>query len=175
MDKPKTPPVDTDEDVEAADFFGVDASKVPEETRLHPILTNEQVELARRRALDKIQKEREKAAMADVEAKETERLKREEGLTTGIGVEDELVHVIIDVPEWVPWIAVNGQPYWAGFSYQVPRHLQRTMQEQMQNAWRTHDLADGKSIAQQFQSRRQTTINGETGAIHNAPVRANVA
>lgn len=169
---PKAPPVDTDEeDVAAEDFFGVEAEKLPAEVRLHPILTNEQVEAAKAKALLKLQKEREAAAMRQVEQEETERLRREEGLTSGIGVEDELVHVIIDVPDWVPWVAVNGQPYWAGFSYKVPRHVQRTIQEQMQNAWRTHDLADGKSMTDQFKSRRHTIMNGATGAIHNAPAR----
>lgn len=153
----------------AADFFGVDADKVPADVRLHPILTNEQVEAAKAKALLKLQKEREAAAMRQVEQEETDRLRREEGLTSGITAEDELVHIVVDVPEWVPWVAVNGQPYWAGFSYQVPRHVARTVQEQMQNAWRTNDLADGKSMAQQFQSRRQTVVGPQ--GVTNAPQR----
>lgn len=161
----------TDADLGADDFFGVDADKVPAEVRLHPILTNEQVEAAKHKALLKLQKEREAAAMQQVEREETERLRREEGLTSGITAEDELVHVVIDVPEWVPWVAVNGQPYWAGFSYQVPRHVARTVQEVMQSSWRSNDIADGKSMTQQFQSRRQTLVDGKTHAVTNAPQR----
>lgn len=164
----KQPLVSPEED---EDIFGVDADKVPENVRLHPILTNEEVEAARKKALEKIQAERRKAALRQVEEEETERLRRVEGMTSGVTVEDEIVSILIDVPDWVPWVAVNGAPYWAGFVYPVPRHVARTINEQMQNAWRTHDLADGKSTTQQFQRKRHTTVDGVTQAVHNAPER----
>lgn len=167
----ETPPVVENDAEIAADFFGVDPDKVPAEVRLHPILSNEQVAAAREKARQKIERERELAAIRQVEDEEVARLRREEGLVSGVTSEDELVWVTIDVPEWVPWIATNGHPYWAGYPYQVPRHVARTLQEQMQNAWRTHDSADGKSLADMFKSRRATNINGATGAIHNAPAR----
>lgn len=137
----------------------------------HPILSAEDVAKARAKAKEKLQAERRAAAMRDVEAQETERLRREEGLTTGISSEDELVWLTIDLPDWSPSINVNGMPYWHGHPYRVPRHVQRTLLEQMQNAWRAHDQTEGKSTAQMFQSRRNSVINGRTGVIDNAPRR----
>lgn len=148
------------------DFLGI----APGE-RLHPILSNDEFLEAQAAARRKLDAERKKAAMKDVEAKEMRRLRTEEGLVSGITDEDELVWVTIDLPEWAPWIAVNGRPYWHGYSGRVPKHVYRSLAEQMQTAWRAHDQTEGRSIAQMMQSKRATTLNGKTGVADNAPRR----
>lgn len=160
-----------DDDIDANEFLGLSADAPTPEIKLHPILTNAEVLEAQAKARSKIDKERRVAAMREVEERETHRLKVEEGLTTGIGQEDERVKFTVDLPEWAPWIAVNGEPYWHGYTYDVPRHVSRSLSEQSQRAWRADDQTEGKSIAQQLQNKRHSVINGRSGAIANAPVR----
>jgi hypothetical protein len=164
--KSALPPAD-DDGVE--DFLALgDEPAAPE---AHPILSAEEVDLARKKARERLDKERRAAAMRQVEDQETDRLRREEGLTSGITDEDKIVWVTIDLPDWCLCIAVNGGAYHHGHSYQVPKHVQRTLAEQMQNAWRANDLSEGKSIGQQFQSRRNTNIDGKSGIVDRAPTR----
>ncbi len=158
------------DDLSTADFLGVSEDQAPE-VRLHPILTNAEVLEARAKARSKIDAERRKAAMLEVEQRESHRLRTEEGLTSGITGEDELVTFTVDLPTWAPWISVNGEPYWHSHTYQVPRHVSRSLAEQSQSAWRADDQTEGKSIAQQMQNKRHSTINGRSGAIDNAPRR----
>jgi hypothetical protein len=159
-----------DDIVDPNDFLGLSDDKSPGPVEpAHAILSVEEVEAARKRARDKIDKERRAAASKQVEEEETRRLRREEGLTSGITSEDEIVWVTIDLPDWCPNVSINSTPYWHGHSYQVPRHVARTISEQIQNALRAHDLADGKSITDQFKSRRNTVMNGATGAISGLP------
>jgi len=157
-------------DLSTADFLGVSEAEAPQ-VRLHPILSNEEVLEARAKARSKIDAERRKAAMREVEERETHRLKTEEGLTSGITGEDELVNFSVNLPSWAPWIAVNGEPYWHGHTYPVPRHVARSLAEQSQRSWWADDQTEGKSIAQQLQGKHRSVINGRTGAIDNAPRR----
>lgn len=155
-----------DEPIDAADFLGVSEAEVPDTIRLHPILTNEEYREAQAKARVRLDKERKVAAIRDVEERETMRLRVEEGLTSGITAEDELVWITIDVPDWVPWCAINGQAYHHGHSYQVPTHVARSLKEQMQNCQRTHDLADGKSTMDMYRARRTPVIDGKSGVVH---------
>jgi hypothetical protein len=151
---------------EESDFLGLG------QVRLHPILSNEDVLAARQKARDRLDKERRTAALRDVEERELQRLRVEEGLTSGITEEDAVRNITIDLPEWIPAIFINGQKaYYHGFTYPVATHIYRTLQDQMQSAWRTHEQTEGKSLSQMLRRPRQTVMNGATGVIQNAPVR----
>jgi hypothetical protein len=151
---------------EESDFLGLG------QVRLHPILSNEEVLAARQKARDRLDKERRTAALRDVEERELQRLRVEEGLTSGITEEDALRDITIDLPEWVPGIFINGQKaYYHGFSYKVSTHIFRTLAEQMRECWRTHDQTEGKDFRLGFRQRRNTNLNGVTGVIQNAPAR----
>lgn len=163
---PAAPPPAEDENLDDFLSTGEDVAESP-----HPILSVEEVASAKKRARDVLDKERRAAAMKQVQEEETQRLRREEGLTSGITDEDKLVWMTIDLPEWCDRIPVNGLAYFHGHSYQVPLHVYRSLSEQIQNSWRSNDLADGKSMLQTFQSRRDTKINGANGIVDRAPPR----
>jgi hypothetical protein len=131
-----------------------------EEIRLHPILSNEEVLAARARARKKVEAERKLAAIEALEVQETERLRLEEGLTTGVGVLDEIVNVTIDLPPFAPDIKVNfHQTFVHGYTYPVPRHQADTLREQMARAWRHEDEVKGRSFREHYGLARHATIS----------------
>ena len=161
----------TDEEAEA---LGLHEDAPAEEARLHPLLSNEEVLAARAKARKKVEVERRRAAIEQMEAQEVERLRREEGLTTGINEKDEIVSVTIDLPPYTPHIMINGplgHIYWHGQTYQVPRHVGDSLMDMQQRAWISEDQVEGRSLAQQYARKRGTTIDGKTGAVQNAPSR----
>lgn len=148
------------------------AKAVVEEVRLHNVLSNEDFLLAQANARKKIDKERRIAAMKAVAAEEEKRLRREEGLTTGIPGMDDEVHILMDLPEWTPYISLNGFPFWHGRGYDVPRHVYDTLMDQMFRAQRHDDQIDGKSMRETMaraNRRSPNVIDGNTGvALHDA-------
>ncbi len=78
-------------------------------------------------------------------ASETQRLRNEEGLTTGNAHSDEIVNITIDLPLFSPNIIINSQAYWHGRTYPVPRHVADTLRSQMFNSWRHQSEIDGQS------------------------------
>lgn len=152
---------------ELDDLMGVGPEDQGEE-RLHPILSNEQVMEARAKARKAIEAQRVAAAMKAEEEKETRRLSREEGLTTGVGYLEEIVHVAIDLPRSSPHISLNGgtRVYWHGQGYDVPRHIANSLAETMYRCWRAEEQADGKSLDQMLHTPRNPTISGRSGAVH---------
>lgn len=169
----------TDDEVDASAIFGeaekparkTRQSKAVVEERLHPILSNEDFLRAQAAARTKIDKERRLTAMKAVEAEEAVRLRREEGLTTGLGAADEEVHILMDLPLWTPNITVNGFPFWHARGYDVPRHLYDSLMEQMFRAWRHDDQIDGKSMRETLTRatrRAPNVLDGNTGvALHD--------
>lgn len=149
------------------------ASRVKEE-RLHPILSNAEVRAAQARAKDNVLAERKAAAMEDIERRETERLRIEEGLTTGSEQKDEIVNFTVDLPLYADKLLINGplgKAYWHGHTYAVPRHIADTLAEMTFRAWRHEDQTEGRSIAQAYQRKRDTAINARSGAVSRAPAR----
>lgn len=145
-----------------------------EEPRLHPLLTNAEVEAAKAKARSRVEAERKAAAIEALEQQETERLRIEEGLTTGIGAMDEIVSVTIDLPPYADKISVNGplgSHYYHGKTYDVPRHVAASLAEMMGRMWRHEDQVEGRDLRQTYARKRDTSINARTGAVHNAPAR----
>lgn len=147
------------------------AKAVVEEVRLHKVLSNEDFLAAQALARKKIDKERRVAAMKRVEAEETERLRVEEGLTTGSSEMDELVDIQIDLPEFTNSITVNKFPYMHGRSYRVARHVYNSLMEQIFRARKHDDQTEGKSMREAYARKRDTLINGNTGVAIRAPER----
>lgn len=150
-----------------------DAVEAAGEERLHPILSNADVLAARAKALKNVTADRHKAAMEAVVAEETERLKREDGLTTGTSYLDEIVDFTVDLPPYADKIMVNGPlgfHYAHGKTYPVPRHVANSLAETLDRARHHEDQTEGKSIVQSYQRKRDTAINARTGAVVNAPV-----
>ena len=146
--------------------------KVEAEVRLHPILSNEDFLAAQGAARKAIDKERRAAAMKEVQAQEAQRLRVEEGLTTGITDLDDLVDVQIDLPLWTPSISVNRFPYMHGRAYRVARHIYNSLMEQMQRARRHDDQIEGRSMRESMAyAHRQSAnvLNGNTGAAVRDP------
>ncbi len=139
--------------------------------RLHPILSDEDFLAAQAAARKSIDKERRAAAMKEVQAQEAERLRIEEGLTTGVTDRDELVDIQIDLPLFTPSITINRFPFMHGRSYRVPRHQYDTLMEQMHRAHRHDDQTEGRSLREVYASKRNTLLNGNTGVAINAPAR----
>lgn len=170
-------PDETADDVSADALFGEDpkparktrqAKAVVEEERLHDVLSNEDYRAAQEAARRSIDKERRLAAMNAVKADEMQRIRREEGLTTGNGAMDEEVHILMDLPEWTPYIALNGFPFWHGHGYNVPRHVYDTLMEGMFRAFRHDDQIEGKSLREKMlraARRAPNVIDGNTGAV----------
>lgn len=168
----------TAEERAAEDMLGEDlnALKAESEERLHPILSNEQVLAARAKAKKTVEADRVKAAMAAIEKEETQRLRVEEGLTTGIDAMDELVDITIDLPPYAgTCININGpmgMHYYHGKTYPaVPRHVAQSLNEMMFRMWRHEDQTEGRDIRQMYARKRDTSISARTGAVANAPAR----
>jgi hypothetical protein len=134
----------------------------------HPILTPQEVEEAKAEARAKIEAQRKKQAKARIIEEETQRLKTEDGLTTGDGVKDQMVRIALDLAPHTPYIAINSVPYYHGNTYVVPRHVADTLREAQQRGWRHQDEIDGKSLTQHYQRVRQSTVSAVKG-VNNAP------
>lgn len=152
-------------------FDDIIGGEAVEEERLHPILSNADVLKAREKARTRVDADRHAAAMKAIEDTEVERLRVEEGLTTGITDEDRIVSFTVDLPAYAANILINRRPYWHGHSYDVPIHLARTLADEQFKAWRHDDQIDGKSITQMYAQKRNTMINARSGAVSNAPAR----
>lgn len=136
---------------------------------LHAVLTNEEVLEARAAARKQLLAKQRKVAREALIADEMLRLEREEGMTTGSGVLDEMVTIVMDLADHSPCITVNGEPFWHGHSYTRPRHVANSLREQMQRGWVHQHVLDGKSIAESYQRKRFTQLSPKSG-VRNAPV-----
>lgn len=148
-----------DETGESSAFEEIDSALEAEgaapEERLHAVLTNDQVLAARERARKRVEDERVAKALKRVEQEEVERLRVEEGLTTGDRVKDEIVDIVMDLAPHSDKIVISGKAYHHGFTYPVARHIADTLREAMSRGWQHQDEIDGKNKAQQYAANRQ--------------------
>lgn len=108
------------------------------------VLTDAEVLDIRAKARADIMADKKGKLKQDMLAAEKQRLLREEGLTTGNGHQDEILSITIDVAAYAPYININGQCYWHGRTYQVPRHVADTLRDQMFMTWKHQNQIDGK-------------------------------
>lgn len=143
-----------------------------EEKRLHQILSNDDLAKAKAEAARRVMEARHKAAYDRAVAEEEERLRTEEGLTTGNPIRDEIVNITIDLPRFGNNLMVNGpmgMVYHQGMTYPVPRHVADSLCEMMFAAWKAEDNMEGRDILQQYRQKRSSAINARTRTLHNAP------
>ncbi len=155
----------------AADAPAEVEAKADDSVRLHPILTNAQVREAQAAARARMEADRIKAAMKAVEAAEVQRLRIEEGFSTGNSNLDDLVDLTVNTAEFTDRIVIDGVVYMHGHTYQVTRAKAQSMAEIMQNTFRHEDIKDGKTLEQQFARQRLTMISERTGVVTSAPNR----
>ena len=144
-------------------------TKPDAEERLHPVLSNAEVEEIRLEARAKLEKERQAAARKALLQEETERLRMEEGLVTG-GEADEMVDITIVLAQHSDRLLVNMRPYWHGHTYRVPRHVANSFREMMYRGERHENEIRGNSLATFYQKNRDTTLSPVKG-VRNSPRR----
>ena len=140
--------------------------------RLHPTLTDEEFLAAKKRALERIEKEKREEAIKAVEKEHYDKERARAGLIVG-GALDELVRVTIDLPDpdINSCLLINnnlpgGTCYYHGFTYEVPRHVANTLNEMM---FRLKTYSDreihGVKGREYYTKKRGTAIAGEGGLI----------
>jgi hypothetical protein len=139
-----------------------------------PILTSEEIEAIRAQARDEILKTRKSNAKKQFLEVEKSRLLREEGMTTGAGVRDQMVNITVDLAEYAASIVINMRPYWHGHTYTVPRHVAEQLREIMQRTHMHQNEVDGKDRRSFYQKARATSISPVHG-IQNAPMAPDAA
>lgn len=156
-----------------ADFLGLKGEDGAE-ARLHPLLSNSEVLEARASARRKIEAERRKAAMKQVEDEETARLRKEEGLVTGHTSNDQMVKITLNLAPHSNCIRLNGNDvYYHQFTYEVPRHVANSLREIQARGWIHQDEIDGKSLTQHYQNARSSEVSPIAG-VTNAPLNPGV-
>ena len=100
-------------------------------------------------------------------ADETRRLRNEEGLTTGNAHSDEIVSITIDLPIFSPHILINGQAYWHGHTYSIPRHVADTLRSQMFCSWQHQSTIEGRSKQEFYAQKHVQDLYkpGTTGSV----------
>lgn len=174
--KDDTPEVE----VTAEDLLGVDDGSAPrpvdlaaaldaedavEEPRLHPILTNEEFRAAQKKAMERVDKETRAAAMKRVEDETVERIRGKAGQITNDPVKDEMVELMLDLPEYMPSLSINGVQYLHGAPYRVPRHVAETLREMQNRGWNHQNELDGKNMAERSRLQPRNTIMGRDGGV----------
>ena len=112
-----------------------------------PILSAAEIDTIKARARQNILKAKKKDAEEKLLEQETQRLRVEEGYTTGNSHLDEIVNITIDLAQFASSILINNVPYNHGRTYAVPRHVADTLRETMARTWGHQADIDGKSIA----------------------------
>lgn len=149
------------------DLIGED----PNEDFSHPFLTIEQVKDARQKARDKVDKTRVANAMKALIDEEILRLEREEGFTTGSGVNDEMVRITLDLAPFQRagtagsdcGLTINFRTYFHGSTYTVPRHVANSLREMQANGWKHEAMVKGKSLSDYYQRAEEALISGVKG------------
>ncbi len=124
-----------------------------------PLLSAKEIEEAKAKAAAKVNEAMKKAALDKIVEEETQRLQRLAGKKTGIADMDELVDVMIDLPEFCPDIRINGTIYNHGHEYSLPRHMANSLREIMQRTRRHQDVLDGKSMEETYRASKPVTLS----------------
>lgn len=143
----------------------LDAAEADDEERLHPILTNKEFREAQAKARKQLSAEERKKAFDEVVKAEIEKQRGPAGLLTGKPELDEMVDYTIDLPEFAASVVINGQAYWHGQTYKIPRHVANTLSEQVHRA-RNHQLEiDGKGLGERLKVEKKPIVSAKTLAV----------
>ena len=133
-------------------------------------LTADEISAAKAKARKTVLSKRRARQLAAIEAEETRRLEREEGLTTGDQVKDEIVSILIDLYPGSDRLTLNGMVYFHGQTYKVPRHVADSMREMIARGHNHERLRLGQKLMESYQNPRNTMIT-KVGVV-NPPQRA---
>jgi uncharacterized membrane protein affecting hemolysin expression len=116
--------------------------------------------------LEAIEDEKRKQRIAAIMAEETERVRREQSLVTGVADKDEKVDVLIDHPTQDRMI-IDGAIYQVGHTYSMPRHQADSINAMMWAA-RLHEQSLDGSTRTDFYRKQKPILVGKTG-VETAP------
>ena len=132
------------EAAEAATPKATRTRKPVEEERKHPILTNAEYDAAGAEAEKRLADAERKAAREKLIADSMDAIRRERNALTGVIDQDEEVDITIDVAEYTDRIIIDGQQFFHGSTYKVPRHKATTLNEVMFRSYMHQAQLDGK-------------------------------
>ena len=127
------------------------------------LLTEAEIADIKAKARAEIMADKKGKAKQEMLASEKQRLMREEGLTTGNGHQDQIMSISIDLAPYAPYININGQCYYHGRTYQVPRHVADTLRDQMFQTWKHQNQIDGKDAAQFYAAKHVAEMYSVAG------------
>lgn len=136
------------------------ATKAEKQTEPRSILTDEEIARAREIARERVAKALKEAETERIVAEEMQRIKAEEGKRTGRVDLDEEVQVTVDLAEFAAKLTINGQDYWHGYTYTVPRHVYDSMRDIMFRGHLHQNALDGKDLATFYRSKAQPVLSG---------------
>ena len=136
-----------------------------------PMFSAEDIAKIRAEAKAEILKDRKAAAKKDMIAKEKHRLQREEGLTVGNSHMDQIVSINIDLAPYANRILINGESYFHGQRYSLPRHVAMSLQETMFRTWQHQAEIKGESY-REFYAKKHVDDLYRVGSKSGASISA---
>jgi hypothetical protein len=124
-----------------------------------PLLTDEDRERIRLKAVKQVQDDRKKAAEAQLLAQELEKLRGKANEITGDPVMDEIVNIIVDTGANTDKLLIDGRIFQHGVMYPVPRHKAESMREMMWRSQMHEHAITGKPLLEFYQRKRNTVIS----------------
>jgi hypothetical protein len=124
------------------------------------ILSKEEIEKARKLARERVEKALKEAETERVIAQEMARMRAEEGKRTGKADLDEEVKVTVDLAEFAAKLVINGQEYWHGYTYTVPRHVYDSMRDIMFRGHVHQAHLDGKDPLLAYRTQSAPALSG---------------
>lgn len=126
----------------------------------------------RAEAYRKVAAERKKALRDELLRQEMDKLRAVDGMRTGNPRLDELVTIMLDLPEGNNSIIINHKPYWGGQPHTVPRHVAETMADTQFQLWKQMARNDGKPVDFYTKSHVDRRTGHNTAGILNDKIGA---
>lgn len=63
---------------------------------------------------------------------------------------DQIINVTIDAAAFIPFIMIDGDQFFHGYTYEVPVKQARVLYEQMHRSWAHQDEIDGRGRAEAY-------------------------
>lgn len=122
---------------------------------------------ARADAQAKIAKENRKKQMLAIAEEEERKARFEAGIVTGDSTKDEEVSILINVPEHMRVMLVDGVIYTNGVRYNVARHMADSMNDTMDRLRRLQAANKGETGVEYYRSAAPLEVT-PTGAAYSA-------
>lgn len=143
---------------------GEQGQPTPKTAESLSILTDEEIQEAKRIARERVEKAMKEAEKERIIREEMEAFRREEGKRTGQVDLDEEVSMTVDLAEFAAKITINGVDYWHGYTYTVPRHVYDTARDIMFRGHLHQNALDGKSLDTFYRKKAEPVLSGKVAA-----------